>query len=291
MKTSLVHLPEEKQQELQRAVEIIREELELDMLILFGSYARGDWVEDLDPETLLYRYQSDFDLLIITETHKQACLIEQNYSFKQRLMKDIHRTPISLIAEDIKFVNRRLQKSQYFYIDIKREGILLFDSGKLKLAEPREITLNDRRHLANEDYEYWFNSAKDFYDGFTFYYGKGKGSIAAFNLHQATERFYSTILLVFTRYKPNSHDLEKLCQRVASIEPQFLTAFPQGTKEEADRFELLRKAYVNARYNPGFRITLEELEWLAERVLHLQSLTEKLCQEKIRSFGATTNEH
>ena len=36
------------------------------MLILFGSYARGDWVEDLDPETLQHRYQSDFDLLVIT---------------------------------------------------------------------------------------------------------------------------------------------------------------------------------------------------------------------------------
>jgi uncharacterized protein len=33
MKTSLEHLPEQKQQELQRAVEIIREEVNLDMLI------------------------------------------------------------------------------------------------------------------------------------------------------------------------------------------------------------------------------------------------------------------
>ena len=48
MKTALDHIPEQKQQELQRAIEIIRETVDLDMLILFGSYARGDWVEDLD---------------------------------------------------------------------------------------------------------------------------------------------------------------------------------------------------------------------------------------------------
>jgi len=140
MKTSLEHLPEQKQQELQRAIEIIREELDLDMLILFGSYARGDWVEDLDPETLLYRYQSDFDLLVVTETPRQASKIEQNCQLDQKLAKIIHRTPISLIAEDIQFLNRRLRKSQYFYIDIVREGILLYDSGKFELAEPREIT-------------------------------------------------------------------------------------------------------------------------------------------------------
>jgi len=102
------------------------------MLILFGSYARGDWVEDLDPETLLYRYQSDFDLLIITETPRQASKIEQNNQLAQRLIKTIHRMPISLIAEDIQFVNRRLRKSQYFYIDILREGVLLYDSGKFQ---------------------------------------------------------------------------------------------------------------------------------------------------------------
>jgi predicted nucleotidyltransferase len=62
MKTALDHMPEQKQQELQRVIEIAREEIDLEMLILFGSYARGDWVEDLDPETLQYRYQSDFDL-------------------------------------------------------------------------------------------------------------------------------------------------------------------------------------------------------------------------------------
>ncbi len=33
---------------------------------------------------------------------------------------------------------------------------------------------------------------------------------AAFELHQATESLYTCILLVFTRYKPNTHKLELL---------------------------------------------------------------------------------
>jgi len=43
------------------------------------------------------------------------------------------RIPISLIAKDIQFINWRLRKSQYFYIDILREGILLYDLGKFEL--------------------------------------------------------------------------------------------------------------------------------------------------------------
>ena len=74
MKTSLDHLPSNKQRELARVVEILHEELE-DALkgssaefkkngrilktILFGSYARGDWVDE--PHTMK-GYRSDFDI-------------------------------------------------------------------------------------------------------------------------------------------------------------------------------------------------------------------------------------
>jgi len=285
MKTSLEHLPEQKQQELQRTIEILQEGIDLDMLILFGSYARGDWVEDLDPKTLLYRYQSDFDLLVVTETPHQASKIEQNSQLAQRLTKTIHRTPISLIAEDILFINRRLMKSQYFYIDITREGILLYDSGKFELAEPKEISLSERRKIAEDEFRQWFQGAKDFIKTYQFHYSEQMYNLAAFDLHQATEKLYGTILLVFTRYKPSTHDLEKLGQRVGSIEPTFLSVFPKATEEEKECFKLLRKAYVDARYKPSYTIKKNQLEWLTERVNCLKELTEKLCREKIESFS------
>jgi len=284
MKASFEHLPENKQQELQRAIDIIREEIDLDMLILFGSYARGDWVEDLDSETLLYRYQSDFDLLLVTETRKQANKVESNNQLNQRLIKTIHRTPISLISEDIQFVNRRLRKSQYFYVDIKKEGVMLYDSGKFELAEPIEITPKERKNIAEKDFEYWFNKAKNLERISNFCLSENDYAQAAFNLHQMTESLYGAILLVFTRYKPSTHDLAKLSQRVASVETQFLKVFPQGTEEEKNRFKLLRKAYVDARYKPSYTITKKELDWLVKRVQYLQELTEKLCKEKISSF-------
>lgn len=284
MNTSLKHLPEQKQYELRQAVKIIREEVPAEMIILFGSYARGDWVEDFDPETMTYRYQSDFDLLVITKTRKEASKIEQNNLLKHRLMKTIHRTPIGLIAENIDFVNRSLQRSQYFFIDIKREGVLLYHSKNFKLAKPKQITPKERKLLAQEDFEYWFTRASGFLKMYHSALNQNELNIAAFLLHQATERFYNTILLVFTHYKPRTHDLEKLGQYVASVEPQFLTVFPQSTAIEKLRFELLRSAYVDARYKRSYKITEKQLVWLAERVAYLQALTEKFCQAKIESF-------
>ncbi len=49
MKTSIEHLPENKQSQLKLAVEIVRKYTSPEMIILFGSYARGEWVDDFDP--------------------------------------------------------------------------------------------------------------------------------------------------------------------------------------------------------------------------------------------------
>ena len=46
MKTSLDHLPARKQTQLQGIVRVIRELAEVEMIVLFGSHARGDWGED-----------------------------------------------------------------------------------------------------------------------------------------------------------------------------------------------------------------------------------------------------
>ncbi len=285
MKTTLDHLPEHKQQELNWASDIITESVQVEMLILFGSYARGDWVEELADDGVHYQYQSDFDLLAVVKSESQGTKIERKDSLHKRLHREI-KTPVSIIAEDIQFINRRLSKGQYFYTDILKEGILLFDSGELQLAEARELNQQERIKLAREDFEYWLTNAQEFYCSYEDAKKRGHLNKSAFQLHQATECLYNTVLLVFTRYKPKSHDLLKLTQLVASIEPKFLPVFPQSTEAEKYRFELLRKAYIDARYKPSYTITSDELEWLAERAQYLKKLTETLCQEKISSFDA-----
>ena len=103
-------------------------------------------------------------------------------------------------------------------------------------------------------------------------------------LHQTTERLYTTILLVFTRYKPKSHDLAILRKFANTIDEQLAMVFPMNDAQNKHLFKLLRNAYVDARYKPSYVITEEELSTLADQVNQLKDLCEKLCQEKITSF-------
>jgi predicted nucleotidyltransferase/HEPN domain-containing protein len=283
MKTSLDHLPEHKRDELCAVGDFLREQNGVEMVILFGSHARGDWVEEKADDGVHYKYQSDYDLLVVV---KDAALADRSGHWLkvERDARRLVHTPVTLIAHDIDFVNRRLRKGQYFFSDIKKEGVLLFDSGRFQLAEAKELTPAERRKLAEEDFDYWMSRVEPILETYGFTVERD-ARLAAFLLHQATESLYAAILLVFSRYKPSTHDLETLGKQVAALEPRFLEVFPLGTTEERQRFELLRKAYVDARYKPSYQISREELEWLAARVQHLRALAGQLCRERIDSFS------
>ena len=75
MKTSLPQRSEHVAERLAAIANVIRELVgdDLAMLILFGSYARGDWVNDRYVEgDITYTYQSDFDLLLVSEHRSRA---------------------------------------------------------------------------------------------------------------------------------------------------------------------------------------------------------------------------
>ena len=101
----------------------------------------------------------------------------------------------------------------------------------------------------------------------------GRYNKAAFELHQATESYYTAILLVFTDYKPRKQNLKKLGKEVASIDARFQEVFPLRNRKEKELFQLLKKAYIDARYKKDYHIGEEALTYLGERVQLLAQLT------------------
>ncbi|ASY59261.1 hypothetical protein SS05631_b51690 (plasmid) [Sinorhizobium sp. CCBAU 05631] len=164
MKSSLEHLPEKKQRELARVVEIIREEFSdalegssaafkkrgrILKIILFGSYARGTFVDE--PHTMK-GYRSDYDILVIVNSKKLA---EPAYWDKATdpLMWDKGiSTPVSPIVHGAR-ENNFLADGHYFFVDILREGIILYELDDRSLAEPKRLASADAWRLASEHCE------------------------------------------------------------------------------------------------------------------------------------------
>jgi len=286
MKKSLTHLPEHKREELRLITKTILKAAPItQMVILFGSHARGDWVEDVTVEGhITYEYRSDYDILIVVPTQKIAYQASTWHNLKRKILELQLKTWTTIIVNGIKHINKHLRWGQYFFTDIKKDGIMLYNSGKYNLKRRRKLNLEKRAELAKQDFEQWFTTAKGAYLGYELFLEKHKYKWAAFLLHQATECFYGTIMLVFTNYKPKTHDLETLSHLACGHNAEFLTIFPRATKAEIECFDLLNEAYVKARFHRYYKITKKQLEYLAKRVRILQRLTKNICKAKIESF-------
>ena len=100
----------------------------------------------------------------------------------------------------------------------------------------------------------------------------------------ATERLHHCALLVLTAYKPKVHNLEDLGKRAGDLPPALRNIFPRGNPEDDRLFKLLKHAYVDARYDPRFTITREELATLAGHLRVLRARVEQVCQERIAAM-------
>ncbi|MHC5054955.1 MAG: HEPN domain-containing protein [Planctomycetota bacterium] len=291
MKSDLSHLPIEDQEALRRITERIREVAPAEMIILFGSYARGDWVVDRYKENgVIYEYVSDYDIFVVVPTVKDTGKkgrVRLDDEIERDVEDAVRTTKVNAIAHDIEFLNRKLEEGHYFFSDVVKEGVLLHDSGRFKLAEPRELAPEERKRIAEEDFEHWFPSANSFLINHGHAMDRDDCKNAAFELHQAAERFYATILLVFTGYKPKTHDLKRLDSRATLHVPEVVRVFPRVTPEEKKRFKRLRKAYIDARYKKTYEVTREDLDYLGGRVRELRELTESACRKKIESYAST----
>ena len=189
--------------------------------------------------------------------------------------------PASFIVHSLNDVNQQLRVGRYFFTDIVRDGVVLYEAPGHTFAQPETLAPAEALEEAQGYYVEWFSTATEFLAGAEFHAERGSGKIAAFNLHQATERHYHCVLLVVTLYSPKSHKLNFLRSQAEQLDPRLAEAWPRATKFEQRCFELLRRAYVDARYSPHYKISAEELAWLGERVTVLQELVKTVCEERL----------
>lgn len=295
MRSDLDHLPQSKQRELAHIRRVLigafeaahamgnlkwRKAARLFKIVLYGSYARGDWVDDP-----VGGYQSDYDILIVVNDER---LTEFEYwsAAEDQLMRDATITgavsaPVNFIVHSLADVNRQLEKGRPFFVDIVEQGIALYEAEGFPFVRPRDLPPEEARAEAQRYFDEWFPTATEFAAGAEFHRARGSGNISAFNYHQSVERFYHCVLLVFRLYSPKSHKLKFLRSHAEEVAPELAQAWPRGDKFSRRCFELLRQAYVNARYSPHYEISADELHWIGERVAELQALVQRVCAERI----------
>ena len=303
MKRSIKRLPKRTQEELEVLVELITKMVtNCHMIILYGSYARGEhvfWDERFDFGTHTV-FQSDLDILIVLHrsstnlaehtlrggvTDKYHKIFEKLRPSRPGSIVRRHASP-QFIVEKIGRLNKVLERSQYFFTDIVKDGIMIYDSKEFKLAKPRDLSFREIKEIAVEEFGIKINFANEFLKIGYFNFREEMYITGSFQLHQACERYYNAISVVFYNYKEKTHELKELLGRVKKYSRELVTVFPCNTDFEIHCYDLLCRAYIEARYNSKFVVTKEEYEYMLARTELLKEITERICTEKIQSYDA-----
>lgn len=298
MRANLSHLPENRQRELARIVKMIFEEFEdqfslarhewkargaILKIILYGSFARGDWV--YEPHTRVGKH-SDYDLLIVVSDDRLTDRVAYWSNLLQRFRREyliLHSiiSPVQFFVHSLSQVNDALSHGRYFFMDVIREGIVLYESDDSCFSEPKAKSTDEALKLADSYFRETSSHAEGFFENYEFSMSRDRLKNAAFQLHQCVEQLYHSIMLTRTFYTPYVHDLTTLREQAELVEPKLYEAWPRETDEDIKTFGKLQQAYVNGRYPRPFEVSKSQLIWLGHHVRMLTRLVEASCRERI----------
>nr|WP_089220853.1 nucleotidyltransferase and HEPN domain-containing protein [Sphingomonas laterariae] len=296
MKNDADHLPELQQRELEQIQNVLMEEFakaigratmpsrrngKILKIILFGSYARSDWVDE--PEN---GYQSDFDLLVVVNHEDLTDIAHYWYVAEDRILRDADiARPVNIIVHSLDEVNQALKRGEYFWVDIAREGIVLYELPCHPLATPMPLTPADAYAMAKAYFDEWLRKIESGLKLSKFAIDESESNDAAFLLHQTTERAYICFLLVRTLYFPRSHNIKFLRSLAEDHESRLIEAWPRERRIDRRRFQLLKRAYVEARYSTAYEIDLDELKAILADVRRLRDIVEQVSRERLDELG------
>lgn len=290
MRSDMDHLPEVQRAELERVQHVLMAEFEgaisratlparkngkILKIILFGSYARHDWVDDP-----VGGYQSDFDLLIVVDNEDLTDIAHYWYVAEDKILRDARiARPVNIIVHSLAEVNQALTRGEYFWCDIARDGIMLYELPCHPLARPMPLTAADAYSMAKAYFDEWLVKIDDAIEIAEFCISRGKLKDAAFNQHLATERAYICFLLVRKLYFPKSHNIKFLRSLAEDSEPRLIAAWPRDRRLDRRRFQLIKRAYVEARYSTAYAIDTEDLAAILASVRALRDCVEAVSRE------------
>jgi predicted nucleotidyltransferase/HEPN domain-containing protein len=273
----LKHLPKDKIKELETITERIKETGMASMIILYGSYARGNWKEHAGGRS---GKKSDYDICVLTRDERDC----EDLRNRLRKMFEGFAIAVDTIVETLGFVNMHLREGQYFFSEIKHQGIILYQDKQVQLANAENLTPKRLREIAELDFNYWLGMAKTSSKHFKF--ETENYSYAAFLLQQVVENCYTAIEIVFSRNNPYEHRLERLRMNAKRYVPEIDKCFPQNSDEEKFLFWHLDSAYIGGRYitEEHYKVTREQLDYWEKEAKKLLEITERHCKKRINEL-------
>jgi HEPN domain-containing protein len=280
------HFSKEQTLELSRLIQTIVPVLQPELIFCLGNRTTTlqdwscFWEESADQQTA---FPTTYDLLIlINEGEKKSEHEVIQLAEQQAAALDCD---VTCMVQQFTAFKEGVEKGYRFDTTVYRKAVTVYSSGRQFLPVlPPEPDIQKRKSKIEAHWSQCFTPAQRFFKAATDCQRDNWPEQAAFNLHQSAQHACMAILRVYTGYRSTTHNLSRLLALIENCSFRPSAIFPCLTKEEKELFNLLNRAYSEARYKEGYVMPAEKVAILKERVQELLNVAEQLYQQKIQEL-------
>ncbi|MDR6571029.1 HEPN domain-containing protein [Chitinophaga ginsengisegetis] len=286
MRSHLPHLSKQQVIQLAKLIEKILLVLQPEQIWCLGTRTTimQDWSCFWPGEG--YRetiFPTTFDLLILTtDTEKRP-----EYELIQLIEQQAASLPceITCMVQKYAAFMEGLPAGYRFDTTVYRKAVPVYNNGKPLTADLTiELTKEEMKTRITTQWNRCFTTAQRFFKTATDCQQDNWPEQAVFNLHQAAQHTCMAILRGITGYRSTTHNLSRLLALIDNFSMEPSVIFPRLTREETELFNLLNKAYSDARYKEDYTVSAEKAAILIDRIKELMSVAESLYQAKLQEL-------
>jgi hypothetical protein len=143
------------------------------------------------------------------------------------------------------------------------------------------------RDQASKPRDHWLNAAQVFFTlgKKCISHDQKLKNVGSFQLNQAAECTYRMYFLTISGYLPATHQLRRMRHLARTLDNRLEEAWQPLSGEDEHYFDLLCRAYIEARYSLTYRTSEAALRWQADRVARLIEIADALCLERLNELG------
>jgi HEPN domain-containing protein len=181
-----------------------------------------------------------------------------------------HLIPVTAIVLSMDQFNAWLAGGHHFSIQVLQKALLIHDAGRI----PVRPCTGDRivEESADQVYKQTRVRIREFLAGAELYRIRVQYKLSAFMLHQAVEQALRSLLILNTGLRINTHNIDKLVRCCSMFCCELQELFPKKNERSKRLFQLLQKAYIDARYSEEYSIRYDELMALTEKIKSLEDI-------------------
>lgn len=203
--------------------------------------------------------------------HERLDIIEQ---------KCKHKLPVSALLMTPFEFKILLSKGNPLAITVFQSNHWIFEERNIASVVNQGDLVPEKANL-DKEITCWYKHARTFLEMAGSQQRFGEFGMAAFCLHQAAEQLLGMLTQAITGFRVGTHNLDKLLEFLHFFITDVRQVFKRTTNEERTRFLLLKSTYINFRYKTDFEISAEDIDYLMNEVIKLQSIAENVFRSKM----------